>query len=60
LKETNGAMFMLYESMAWACLFLSKGIPVPLHRSSVSSTLFLWLGDAAKANKLKIGRNEKD
>lgn len=33
-------MFMLYESMAWTCLFLSKGIPVPLHWNSVSSTLF--------------------
>jgi len=33
-------MFMLYESMAWACLFSSLGIPVPLRWISVSSTLF--------------------
>ncbi|MDD4759012.1 MAG: hypothetical protein PHO68_08810 [Lascolabacillus sp.] len=28
-NETGCAMFMLYESMAWTCLFRSSGIPVP-------------------------------
>lgn len=35
---------MLYESMAWACLSSSLGIPVPLCRDSVSSTLFFLTG----------------
>ena len=34
---------MLYESMAWACLFSSLGIPVPLRRNSVSSTLLFCI-----------------
>jgi Dihydrofolate reductase len=34
---------MLYESMAWSYLFRKMGIPVPLRRSSVDSTLFCVL-----------------
>lgn len=37
------AMFMLYASMAWNCVFRLSGIPVPLCRSNVDSTLyFVW------------------
>ena len=39
-NEMECAMFMLYASMAWNCVFRLSGIPVPLCRSNVDSTLF--------------------
>lgn len=53
-------MFMLYESMAWTCLFSSLGIPVPLRRNSVSSTLFLWdIGEQPKDVERLISKGMK-
>lgn len=44
------AMFMLYASMAWNCVFRLSGIPVPLCRSNVDSTLsFLFFAAGVRA-----------